>query len=83
MGLGIHDKVGGYKIKKYIEDASVWNVKEGCIEGLRGIGIGIEDNEEGVRRAAKNTEHWRSGCSSVQMEQSENSDDYIPLLAIK
>ena len=63
MGLGIHYNraAGAYDINNYIKDASVWNVKDGYIEGLKGAGLGIEVDEEEVRRVAETADHWRSG----------------------
>lgn len=60
MSLGIHynTEAGEYDITNYIKDASVWDVKDGYVEALKGVGLGIEVDEEEVRRVAKTAEPW-------------------------
>ena len=58
--LGIHYnlEVGDYDIKNYVKDKSVWNVKDGYVEALEGIGLGIEVDEDEVREVAKTAPPW-------------------------
>ena len=60
MGLQIHynTEAGAYDIKNYIKDQTVWDVKEGYLDGLQGIGLGIEVDEEEVRNVAKTANAW-------------------------
>lgn len=60
MSVGIHYNVeaGDYDINNYVRDKSVWEVKEGYVDGLHGVGLGIEVDEEEVREVAARTEPW-------------------------
>lgn len=60
MSLGIHYNIeaGDYDIKNYVKDKSVWNVKDGYVEALEGIGLGIEVDEDEVREVAKTAPPW-------------------------
>ncbi|KAI4158962.1 MAG: hypothetical protein LQ342_006996 [Letrouitia transgressa] len=60
MGLQIHynTEAGAYDILNYVKDPSVWDVKDGYVEGLRGVGLGIEVDEEEVRSVAKTAGAW-------------------------
>lgn len=60
MSLGIHYnlEVGQYDITNYVKDKSVWDVKDGYVEGLHGDGLGIEVDEEEVREVAKTAPAW-------------------------
>lgn len=61
MSIGIHYNLeaGEYDITNYVKDASVWDVKEGYVEGLKGVGLGIEVDEEEVRRVAATAAPWK------------------------
>lgn len=58
--LGIHYNVeaGEYDITNCVKDKSVWDVKDGYGRGLKGIGLGIEVDEEKVRQVAKLNPPW-------------------------
>lgn len=60
MSLGIHYNVeaGEYDINNYVKDKSVWDVKDGYVEGLKGVGLGIEVDEEEVREVARTARPW-------------------------
>ena len=61
MGLGIHyneEVEGGYDIMNYVKDSGVWEVKDGYVDALRGVGLGIEVDEEEVRRVSRGAEPW-------------------------
>lgn len=60
MSQGIHYNVeaGDYDIKNYLLDKSVWEVHDGYINGLHGIGLGVEVDETEVREVAKRAEPW-------------------------
>ena len=61
MSLGIHYNVeaGEYDITNYVKDPSVWDVREGYVGGLNGLGLGIEVDEAEVRRVAATAAPWK------------------------
>ncbi|KOC11185.1 D-galactonate dehydratase [Aspergillus flavus AF70] len=61
MSLGIHynTEAGDYDITSYVKDASVFDVKDGYVDALTAPGLGIEVDEETVRRVAQSTEPWQ------------------------
>ncbi|KAE8391344.1 enolase C-terminal domain-like protein [Aspergillus alliaceus] len=61
MSLGIHynTEAGDYDITSYVKDASVFDVKDGYVDALTAPGLGIEVDEETVRRVAQNSESWQ------------------------
>lgn len=62
MSLGIHynttESGEEYDITNYIKDTSVFDVKDGYVKALDGPGLGIEVDEEEVRRVSKGTKPW-------------------------
>ncbi|KAF5267194.1 D-galactonate dehydratase [Fusarium oxysporum] len=58
MGIGMHYNNGGQDITSYIANPQVWDVREGHIDILTGPGLGIEINEEEVRRLSKDAKSW-------------------------
>ncbi|KAK0344829.1 hypothetical protein LTR91_009156 [Friedmanniomyces endolithicus] len=60
MSLGMHYNVlaGEYDINSYITNPEVFDVKDGFVEKLTGPGLGVEINEELVRKVAETTEPW-------------------------
>jgi len=52
MSLGIHYNAGTEDLTSYTKNPEVWNVKEGYIDLTKGPGLGIEIDEEWVRRLA-------------------------------
>ena len=63
MSLGIHYNVqaGDYDINSYITNPEVFNVKDGFVEILQGPGLGIEVNEELVRKVSETAVPWPLG----------------------
>ena len=61
MSLGIHynTEAGRVDIQNYIHNKGVWDVKDGYVEGLPGVGLGIEIDEAEVREAARNAVAWQ------------------------
>jgi galactonate dehydratase len=61
MSLGIHynTEAGTHDIGNYIKDKSVWDVKDGYVEGLKGVGLGIEVDEDEVRQIASTAGVWQ------------------------
>ena len=60
MSLGIHYNVeaGDKDIFNYITNPHVWKVSDGYLNGLTGVGLGIEVDEAEVREVAKDTKPW-------------------------
>ena len=49
---------GEYDINSYVTNPEAFTVKDGFVEALQGPGLGIEINEELVRKVAKTTKPW-------------------------
>ena len=60
MSLGIHYNAGGQDLTSYMHNPEVWNVKGGYINLMKGPGLGIEVDEEQVRRLSKDAKPWVS-----------------------
>jgi galactonate dehydratase len=60
MSLGMHynTEAGEYDLLSYLKDRTVFAVKDGFVDALTGPGLGIEIDEEEVRRVALKTEPW-------------------------
>ena len=60
MSVGIHYNIlaGEEDIHTYVHNPEVFEVKDGHVEALKGPGLGIEVNEEMVRKIADNTYPW-------------------------
>jgi galactonate dehydratase len=58
MSLGIHYNVGTEDLTAYTKNPEVWDVKDGYIDLMTGPGLGIEVDEEWVRRASQGAEPW-------------------------
>ncbi|KAH7012792.1 D-galactonate dehydratase [Macrophomina phaseolina] len=58
MGIGMHYNNTGQDITSYITNPEIWTVRDGHIDILSGPGLGIEINEEEVRRLSKDTKSW-------------------------
>ncbi|KAG9232508.1 mandelate racemase/muconate lactonizing protein-like protein [Amylocarpus encephaloides] len=60
MSLGIHYNVGGQDLTSYSHNPEVWKVDGGYIKLMRGPGLGIEVDEEQVRRFSEGAKAWVS-----------------------
>lgn len=58
MSLGIHYNAGTQDLTAYTKNPEVWAVKEGYINLMKGPGLGIEIDEEQVRRLSKDAAAW-------------------------
>lgn len=48
-----------YDINSYIQDPKVFSAQDGYVEALKAPGLGIEVDEEVVRRVAQTTPAWQ------------------------
>jgi galactonate dehydratase len=60
MSLGMHynTEAGEHDLHSYVNDVSVFNVVNGHVKAPIGIGLGIEINEDAVRRVSKLALPW-------------------------
>ncbi|KAI5243227.1 mandelate racemase/muconate lactonizing enzyme family protein [Aureobasidium subglaciale] len=63
MSVGMHynTEAGEHDIHSYVRNPEVFTVKDGYLEVFTGPGLGIEVDEDAVRRVAENTEPWPLG----------------------
>lgn len=61
MSLGMHYNVeaGEEDLNTYLVDPSVFAIDNGYVKALTGVGLGIEVDEDVVRRISKSTEPWQ------------------------
>ncbi|KAG9245425.1 enolase C-terminal domain-like protein [Calycina marina] len=60
MSLGIHYNVGTEDLTSYTKNPEVWNVKNVYLDLSTGPKLGIEIDEEWVRKSSKGAEPWVS-----------------------
>lgn len=61
MSLGIHYNEGSSQdLTSYTKNPGVWKVEDGYMEVMTGPGLGIEVDEEWVRRESKDAKAWVS-----------------------
>ena len=53
-----HCTAGEYDISSYITNPEAFAVKNGFVEALQGPGLGIEINEDLVRKVSATTKPW-------------------------
>ncbi|KAH0349477.1 mandelate racemase/muconate lactonizing enzyme family protein, partial [Aureobasidium melanogenum] len=60
MSVGIHynTEAGEHDIHSYVLNSEIFKVKDGYLDAFTGPGLGIEVDEEAVRRVAENTQPW-------------------------
>ncbi|KAE8445673.1 hypothetical protein EG329_012971 [Mollisiaceae sp. DMI_Dod_QoI] len=60
MSLGIHYNIGSQDLTSYTHNPEVWNVENGYIKLMTGPGLGIEIDEDQVRRFSEGAHAWVS-----------------------
>jgi galactonate dehydratase len=60
MSLGIHYNAGSQDLTSYTHNPEVWKVTNGYIDLMKGPGLGIEVDEEQVRRLSAGAKSWVS-----------------------
>ena len=60
MSLGMHYNVeaGDIDLTTYLTNPSVFDIQEGYVQAPAGPGLGVEIDEEMVRRISQETEPW-------------------------
>ncbi|KAG9665500.1 mandelate racemase/muconate lactonizing enzyme family protein, partial [Aureobasidium melanogenum] len=60
MSVGMHynTEAGEHDIHSYVLNSDIFKVKDGYLDAFTGPGLGIEVDEEAVRRVAENTQPW-------------------------
>ncbi|KAG9832237.1 mandelate racemase/muconate lactonizing enzyme family protein, partial [Aureobasidium melanogenum] len=60
MSVGMHynTEAGEHDIHSYVLNSEIFKVKDGYLDAFAGPGLGIEVDEEAVRRVAENTQPW-------------------------
>jgi galactonate dehydratase len=60
MSLGMHYNIeaGEIDLSSYLKDQNVFNINDGYVDAPKGPGLGIEIDEELVRKISKETEPW-------------------------
>lgn len=59
QSLGIHYNKGG-DLLDYLKDPSIYQYQDGFLELMKGPGLGVEINEEYVRKAAESDVNWKN-----------------------
>lgn len=60
MSIGIHYNEAEYDLLTFVRNKNVWDVRDGYIELMKGPGLGIEIDEELVRKASHGAKPWVS-----------------------
>lgn len=60
MSLGIHYNAGSQDLTSYTHNPEVWKVTGGYIDLMKGPGLGIEVDEDQVRKFSKDAKAWVS-----------------------
>ena len=60
MSQGIHynKDAGEFDLHSYVSDPSIFDVEDGFVAAPKGPGLGIEINEDFVRKVASNATSW-------------------------
>ncbi|ESQ76888.1 galactonate dehydratase [Asticcacaulis sp. YBE204] len=60
MSLGIHYNTGGHDLLSYMTNPEIFEVKDGMVAALTGPGLGVEVDEDKVRRLSRDCPPWRN-----------------------
>jgi galactonate dehydratase len=60
MSLGIHYNAETHDLLTYLQNPEIFDVKDGMVETLEGVGLGIQIDEGRVRQAALEPHSWRN-----------------------
>jgi galactonate dehydratase len=58
LGMHYNTEAGDHDLHSYVLNPEIFKVKDGYLDTFTGPGLGIEVDEEAVRRVAANTEPW-------------------------
>jgi galactonate dehydratase len=51
-------EAGDIDLLTYLKDQSVFNIEDGNVKASTGVGVGIEIDEDVIRKIAKETDPW-------------------------
>jgi L-alanine-DL-glutamate epimerase-like enolase superfamily enzyme len=57
-GMHYNTEAGEHDLHSYVLNPEIFKVKDGYLDAFTGPGLGIEVDEEAVRRVAANTDPW-------------------------
>ena len=57
-GMHYNTEAGEHDLHSYVLNPEIFKVKDGYLDAFTGPGLGIEVDEEAVRRVSANTEPW-------------------------
>lgn len=60
MSLGIHYNTGGHDLLSYMRNPQIFDVKDGMVAALDGPGLGVDVDEDKVRRLSRDCPPWRN-----------------------
>jgi len=60
MPLGIHYNAKAHDLLTYLRNPGIFDIKNGMVDALEGFGLGMEIDEDRVRRAALEPHNWRN-----------------------
>jgi galactonate dehydratase len=60
MSLGIHYNAETHDLLTYLQNPEIFDVKDGMVDALEGVGLGIQIDEGRVRQAALEPHSWRN-----------------------
>jgi len=60
MSLGIHYNTGGHDLLSYMTNPEIFDVKDGMVAAFDGAGLGVEVDEDKVRRLSRDCPPWRN-----------------------
>jgi galactonate dehydratase len=60
MSLGIHYNTDGHDLLTYMHNPEIFDVKDGMVAALTGVGLGVEIDEDKVRKLSRDCPPWRN-----------------------
>lgn len=60
MPLGIHYNAKAHDLLTYLQNPGIFDIKDGMVDALEGVGLGVQIDEDRVRRAALEPHNWRN-----------------------
>ncbi|TVY36562.1 D-galactonate dehydratase [Lachnellula occidentalis] len=77
MSLGIHYNAGSQDLTSYTHNPEVWKVTGGYIDLMKGPGLGIEVDEDQVRKFSKDAKAWQTATMADDPETLQQSSSPV------